>query len=335
MHLHMAKRMVYIVLIVLSIIIIFYLKAIVIPVFLSIIIAYILNPLIKLMTLKGLNKRLSAVILLLIITGAIFLLIFLVVPGLIRDMISATGNMEQYSEKFTIFINDSIYKNMPKYFRSILDNNVSILEKGIISYLNKFINQIIDFSAKIPIYIVIPIFVYYFMVDADFFLNIIKRMIPIEFRKKYIELGREIDRVIGGFIRSQIILSVIVALMTFIILIIFKIKYPIILAFINGAANLIPYFGPIIGLIPAVFIGLIESPNKAILILVAFLILQQLESNIIAPKLVGDSIGLHPVFIILVLLIGGEFFGTWGLILSIPIGGIIKVAWKYLVESLY
>jgi predicted PurR-regulated permease PerM len=143
------------------------------------------------------------------------------------------------------------------------------------------------------------------------------------------------DKIIGGFIRSQLILSLIVMILTFIVLIVFKIKYPIIIAFINGVANIIPYFGPILGLFPALIAALSESGSKAVMIAIVFIIVQEIESSVIAPKVMGESIGMHPVFVMIVLLIGGKYFGATGLIFSIPVGGIIKVSWSYLVRSMY
>jgi predicted PurR-regulated permease PerM len=99
--------------------------------------------------------------------------------------------------------------------------------------------------------------------------------------------------------------------------------------------NIIPYFGPLIGLLPALASAASESVNKAVITAVAFFFIQEFESSVVAPKLMGESIGLHPVFIMVILLLGGKFFGGWGLVLAIPAAGIIKVSYGYIMKNLY
>ena len=91
-----------------------------------------------------------------------------------------------------------------------------------------------------------------------------------------------------------------------------------------GLLNIIPYFGPILGSIPAVLMALTGGIKPAILTLVVLVVVQQLESGFITPKVVGNSLGLHPLFIIISLLIGGKLFGLAGMILAVPVTGILK-----------
>lgn len=335
MNLKMVKKITYCMVIGLTLISLYYLKSMTILILISIIIAYVINPFVKYMTLKGMNKRVAVLVSLMFLLTLIIFIFFFILPGMMRDILGAINNMDQYGGSITNFINNFKHDNMPQYLKVILDKNILMFEGMVVKYLNEIFKEVIDFGMELPTYILIPIFVYYFLMDADFFFNIIKKLIPIKMRNKAIELGRECDNVMGGFVRSQIILSIIVSALTFLTLMIFKIKYPIIIALIGGVTNIIPYFGPLIGMVPAVLVALTQSANKAIIICIALLIIQQFESSIIAPKLMGESIGIHPVFIMILLLIGGEYFGALGLILSIPIGGVIKVTWNYVVRNLY
>ena len=103
---------------------------------------------------------------------------------------------------------------------------------------------------------------------------------------------------------------------------------------ITGFADIIPYIGPFLGFIPAVIFALLKSPIKALWVIIIFTIIQQIESNIITPKVVGESVGIHPVTVILALIIGGGFFGVIGMILAVPVVGISKVLYSYLVENI-
>ena len=107
-----------------------------------------------------------------------------------------------------------------------------------------------------------------------------------------------------------------------------RVKFPLWLSILNGVFNIIPYFGPIFGAVPVVFIALLESPTKALWAALAILIIQQVEGNILSPKITGNSTNMHPLVIIILLLIGESFCGFVGMILAVPIGVIIKVIYE-------
>jgi predicted PurR-regulated permease PerM len=93
-----------------------------------------------------------------------------------------------------------------------------------------------------------------------------------------------------------------------------------------GISNVIPYFGPIIGSIPAVIVGLLSgSPIKALFAVIVLIVVQQIDSTLISPKVVGDSVGLHPLFVMLSIIIGGAYFGLWGMLIAVPTAAIIKM----------
>ncbi|MDB2111168.1 AI-2E family transporter, partial [Clostridium paraputrificum] len=123
-------------------------------------------------------------------------------------------------------------------------------------------------------------------------------------------------------------LSLIVGVITFIALILIRVKFPLWLSILNGIFNIIPYFGPIFGAVPVVFIAFLESPTKALWAALAILIIQQVEGNILSPKITGNSTNMHPLVIIILLLIGESFCGFVGMILAVPIGVIIKVIYE-------
>lgn len=117
----------------------------------------------------------------------------------------------------------------------------------------------------------------------------------------------------------------IIGVLTFFILIIFKVKFPLWISLLNAAFNIIPYFGPIFGAIPAVVVAFIDSPIKGLYIMLAMIVIQQIEGNILSPQITGNSINMHPFMIIILLLIGDKFGGFMGMILVVPIAVIIKV----------
>ncbi|MCS4470673.1 AI-2E family transporter [Clostridium botulinum] len=97
---------------------------------------------------------------------------------------------------------------------------------------------------------------------------------------------------------------------------------------INGFFNIIPYFGPVIGSLPAILIAFTKSPKTALWALILLYFIQQIEGDILSPKITGDSVDMHPLTVILLLLIGGKIYGFAGMVLAIPIGVIMKIIYE-------
>lgn len=317
------------------IILCYYTRSIVKPVAFSMFIAYLLNPIVKLAVLKGVNKKIAALLSILMTLGLFVFAVIYIIPGVTRDTLGILMNIDSYSSEIENIIYKIRYDKLPIYLKNVIDTGILGFQSSITKALNEFLKSLVDFTMQLPTYALSPVFIYYFLVDSDYFIDIVKSLIPASMRNKTVELGHQIDSIIGSFIKSQLILSAIVTFLTFIALLIMKIKYPLIIAVANGIANIIPYFGPVIGLLPAFLSGFTESLSKAIIVTVVFFVIQELESMIIAPKLMGENLGIHPVFIMIVLLLGGKFFGGWGLILAVPAAGILNVTYKYVINNLF
>lgn len=315
--------------------ILYFSRSLIKPILFSLILAYMLNPLVRMMTSKGLNRRLSVAITVGLLIIATSLIMLYVIPGIIRDVLGILGNVNTYEDEIKKYIDKIGYDSLPTYLKNVLNDNLSKAQIFLVDYLNSFFRQLIDFTMELPTYILVPVLIYYFLADKEYFFSLLKKLIPLKARGKAVELGYQVNNIIGSYIVSQILLSLITGVITFIMLTILKVKFPLIIAIINGVANIIPYFGPIIGFIPAFFLAATDSMNKALIVAIVFLMIQQIEGNIIAPKIMSDSIGIHPVFIMIILLLGGKFFGGWGLILSVPIAGIVKVTYNYVLRNLY
>ena len=202
------------------------------------------------------------------------------------------------------------------------------------SFLQKTADSLITFFSKIFNFILIPVITFYMLKDLDYFKNQLILLIPKSKRSKLLYLFKDIDNVFGKYIRGQILISIFVGILTTIMLIIIKVRYALVLGIFSGLSNIIPYFGPIIGMIPTLIFALLDSPSKAMYAAGAYLLVQQIESGIIAPKVIGESVGIHPIYIILALLIGGKLFGVTGLIIAAPVAAVI-ICTKYLFKILF
>lgn len=174
------------------------------------------------------------------------------------------------------------------------------------------------------------IIAFYLLMDFQYFKSLYRQSTAMLFKpqhnEKLSDFMADINGVVSSFIRGQLLVALIVGVFSSILLYIVGLDFAVLVGMTAGLFNVIPYFGPIIGSIIAVVVGLLSgSPLKALLAVAALVVVQQIDSNIISPRIVGNSVGLHPVFIILSIIIGGSCFGLLGMLIAVPVAGIIKL----------
>jgi predicted PurR-regulated permease PerM len=144
----------------------------------------------------------------------------------------------------------------------------------------------------------------------------------------------EMDNSLGSFIRGQLLISAIVRILIAVGLSIMGVDFALIIGLIAGIFNIVPYFGPIIGAVPAVVFALLKSPLTAVYVVLLFAVVNQVESSIISPNILGEHVGLHPVTVIFSIISGGYLFGILGVILAVPVTSIVKVTLRYVHNKL-
>ena len=258
------------------------------------------------------------------IKKASMIIMYFMVPSLLSESRNIGGmldNLESYAilaaEKFDldqIPLFETAYIQIGDKINTILTKEATGLFDNIIAILENLIGLAI-----------VPVAAYYFLADGNVLYN--KALLIFSTEKRIIvrKINSHIDRVLSRYIISQIILSLIIGILTFILMISLRLKMPLVLSVVNGVVNIIPYFGPIIGGVPIVFIAMTSSITKGIIALVGVFIIQQVEGDLLAPKITGDCISMHPVTIILLLILGEKIAGVAGMILCVPIAVIIKV----------
>lgn len=179
-----------------------------------------------------------------------------------------------------------------------------------------------------------PVLAFYLLKDMDYFKERLIRAVPKRWRNDIVMLLRNLDLVVAGFVRGQVLLALIVGALATVATYLLGLRYALLLGLFAGLTELIPYIGPVLGAIPAVLVGLSVSPMTALQVALVFALIQQLENAVLSPKVMGERIGLHPLAVLLVVLAGGYLVGPWGLILSLPVAGMAKVLWQFVVVRL-
>ena len=147
-------------------------------------------------------------------------------------------------------------------------------------------------------------------------------------------MWREIDHLLKNYLLGNLTVSILVAVIVTLGLKLIGMDFALVCGILVGALNIIPYFGAILGAVPAVLIGLLSSVKQAAAVVVVMVIAQQLESNIITPRIVGEKIGVHPIAVLLGVLVWGKLLGIWGILLAVPATGVLKILLHYLLNQL-
>lgn len=307
------------------------------PFFIAAVISYLLNPIVKVFESKGIRRILGVLIVYLIFIAIIMLLSFVLVPKLIKEISALAMNIPQYSnqmqEILKRFQDGYINSGLPESFKAVLDDNILMLQSMILSLLQNIANGIIEVFSQLFNIIIVPVITFYILKDVDYFKNQFILVLPKSKREKFIVLFRDIDNVFGKYIRGQIIIASFVGVFTTIALLLIKVKYAFILGIFAGIANIIPYFGPFIGIVPTILFALLDSTTKALYAAGAFILIQQLESGFLTPRIIGKSVGIHPVYVIMSLIAGGRLFGVVGLILAVPTLAAIKLTLRHILRD--
>lgn len=329
------RKIIAVLIVLFFILIIFFSRSVFKPLILSIALAYILSPIVIKLEKTKLKSKVSSLIVVLVSMGILAFIVVYIIPGIIKELMGLINDFDSFDTTLKGIMDFIGYESLPPYLREVIDNTINKVQNGLGSYINVLFENIFKFLMELPTYFLAPIFVYYFLADKDFFKRKVSFFIPLKFREKAFELTSHINRVVRGYFFSQILLSLLVVGLTFVALILINVRFPLVLAIVNGIANFIPYFGPIIGYVPALLLALTEGSDKAVMVTIAFFIIQQIEANIVSPKIVSDCTGMHPVEVMIVLLVGGYFFGALGMILSVPFAATIKISYKYIVRNMY
>jgi sporulation integral membrane protein YtvI len=312
------------------------LLAVLAPFFLAVIIAYILNPLVNFLENRRLPRTLGILLIYAIFFSLIFLFGFTAIPNLVVELNKLGERIPEYTRQFQQFITglQSDYQrfNLPESIRLVLDQNILQVQEGAQAVVERMTEAVLGIFTHLFTILIIPILVYYLLRDEATLKRSALLLFPKKYRRWIARVGGEMDHTLGAYVRGMLLICILVALMTYAGLLLVGVDFALILSLIAGVTNIIPYFGPIIGATPAVLIALLTSPALALKVSIVIVIVQQLESQIFVPQILGKSMGLHPLVVIFVLIIGGKLFGLFGLIFAVPFTAMLRILFKHVVD---
>jgi predicted PurR-regulated permease PerM len=323
--------------------------AILSPFIIALVITYLLHPMVKWLEINlfkhakinpQFKRTLSVLLTYILIVSAFVIFIYstyLMIGGQFTNNVNV-NNMIDSIMKYSQRYNDIFQSAVEKLETSGLSADIKEQFKSLIERLNGFVGTAINagfdsvkqLGSNLLNILLGVIIGFYILKDLEYFKKFTNDCLDAVFNKKRNEKTKlffnDVDNVVSKFIRGQMLDGLIVGILSSFGLWIIGLDFPVLIGMTAGVFNIIPYFGPLIGTVPAVIVGLLSgSPIKALFAVLVLLLVQQLDGAIIAPKVVGESVGLHPVFVILSIIIGGAYFGLLGMLLAVPTAGIIKL----------
>lgn len=329
-------------------------------VIIAIIFAYIIDPIVNYLERKGVKRQFGVIIVYISVILIFGILIVSVIPKTINEVSNLLASLPAMVDTLIKDVNNFLTEVFAKFNIELPENFINVYKESnpkvngnvetpqivsdILNSMKKAINELIvkmqgslmgslsnivsklyGFLTSAFRLVLIIIFSFYFSVDKERFILKVKKAMPNKYRDDISYLTSNIDTALQQFIRGRMLLAIFVGVLTMLYLLVLRVDFAIIIGLITCVADIIPYIGPFLGCAPAVLFAFMDSPMKALWVLILFVVVQWIENNILAPKLIGDSTGLNPLVILISIIIGGGIFGVWGMVISVPLTSIIFI----------
>lgn len=312
------------------------------PFFIGFTIAYLLDPLVK-MTMKYTKLKRSPSVGIVFLSILILVSIFfnLVMPSVISGSANILKDIpvliESFNKQLTqVNIEDPALQDYVMKSISSIQDKLTTAANYIITNVTNFF---VGLTSAVMSFIFGTVVSIYALLDKESFKKLSKKLtitfVGDEKALRFFAFMDTVNSIFSSFLSGLILEAIIVGILAFIAMSLLGVKYAAIYAIIICLTNVIPYIGPFIGAIPAVGITLLTNPILALWVGIAILIIQQLDANVIGPKIMGSAIGLGPIWIILAISLGGTFGGMVGMIMSIPVAAIMKILLERVFETHY
>lgn len=318
------------------------------PVTWGIVIAYIVNPLMKFFERvfgkcferkkahRKLVRSLSVAFGLLTLLAVLFAIVAVLLPQVVESVIGLARNFNSYLNNFESWIYKFVedYPDIYSFVQTQFDN----LQPKLTDFINSIVPKLGEWAIKLKDgaigfigglgdFVIGFIVAIYLLFSKEKFIaqmrKFVAAVLPEGGKNAVYSIAARTNKMLGGFISGKLIDSTIIGILTFICMSIMKMDFVALISVVVGVTNIIPFFGPFIGAIPSALLLLVAAPRQVIPFVIFIFILQQFDGNILGPKILGDTTGLSPFWVMFAIFVGGGMFGFAGMILGVPIFAVI------------
>ncbi|HBQ95610.1 MAG: AI-2E family transporter [Firmicutes bacterium] len=313
-------------------------RVVLLPFLFAIILAYFLAPLVELFV----KHRIHRVPAILLSYALVVLILAATVVYMVPLWVQETGKMihvvptltKQIQLSWNYWLKRFHQAPIPGSVRKAIDEAGIRWENKLFSLTRQLVSAVFGVLPGVLSVVVSPILAFYLLKDMDRIRERFWQVVPIRWHAPVYVLALDVDRALNGFIRGQLLVALFVGILSGLWVGFLGIPLALLIGAIAALTDVIPYVGPIAGAVPAVMLGLEQSPIKALYAVLGFVAIHQLEGTVIGPKIMGDSVGLHPLVVIFAILVGGEIGGLAGLLLAVPTAAVVKVILGHLYRHL-
>ncbi|BAI86631.2 hypothetical protein BSSC8_11170 [Bacillus subtilis subsp. subtilis str. SC-8] len=316
------------------------LKTISLPIILTGIVFYLLNPVVDFLERRRIRRIYSILLLYLLVIGLITITIVSIIPFLKEQIMSLIDNIPRYVDIVENQTKQLIGSNFVNQAQQTTNINISDLATKVSDQAATIVNStftgvgnFIGALTEIIISIVtVPFILFYLLKDGKKLPVYILKFVPTQLKEQTYTVLSEMNHRLSSYIRGQIIVSFCIGFLLFIGYLIIGLDYASLLAVIAACTSIVPYLGPTIAITPAIIIAIVTSPLMLLKLVIVWTIVQLIEGKLISPQIMGKNLHIHPITIIFLLLTAGKLFGVVGIILAIPGYAVAKVITTHLFD---
>jgi predicted PurR-regulated permease PerM len=323
----------------------YYQSAIFLPLVIALILAYLFNPLVTLVEKRGVGRTLSVILVFIVMLALLTGIATLFVVSIKGEFQDVRISLPEYANRlygyipqqvkvyFGIETPEKVYQHIKTAMDAVKAASADILKEAF-AFVQRAFASTLAFILAILGYVLTPIYLFYFLKDLPQMKAALRELAPERYRQKLAKKIGEIHEILSAFVRGQLSVCAILAVLYSIGLYFIGIDLAIATGTLAGITFIIPYFGTILGIVLSMTLALLKFHDflHPLLCLGWFVIVQGVEGAVITPRIVGGKVGLHPIVIILAILIGGQLFGILGMLLAVPTTAVLKVGLRSLLD---
>lgn len=323
-----------VILILLLLVFVYILRDVIVLFIFALIIASAIAPAVGFLEKIKIPRVIGTLLVYIIVIGIIAFLVALILPTVAKNAKDLASSLPDYirvlSEKFNSFQNASskyeIFVNKLQDYLSTIGDVLRTISSNIVSSAVKFFGGV--FSLMLVV-----VMSFYISVQKKGVQRVLTAIIPINYRDYILNLWERAQKKLGRWLQGQLFLAVLVGVLVYVGLSLLNIKYALLLGIISGILELFPYIGPVLAAIPGVILGFLQAPILGLWVLIVYLVIQQIESYVIAPLVMGKVVSLNPIVVILALLIGEKLGGILGMVLSVPLAAVFAELMRDMIKK--
>lgn len=309
-------------------------------VFWGAVMAYVLLPLAAFMERRGLGRTAASFVSVALVVGAVVALFVFEGPQIGHQVAvvarTLPGWLSHIGGQLQGFQDKLLSRDLPPSVRLGALKALHRREGDLMGFVDQFASRLMGILPSLLNIPLAPVIAYYLLTSRDRLLDSFLGLFTYRFRPEVVRLLSDVEEVVSGFLRGQIIIGAVVGTLAWLVMVAFGVGYGVLVGAVAALVEIVPIFGPLVGALFAVAITAAVKPQAVVWIAASFFAIQQFEGGLIAPQLTGMVTGLHPLAVIIGLVVGGEVAGLFGMLLSVPALGVAVVlsrwAFRQLVE---